>query len=735
MLKRIISASFLLSAGAAWAQVPSLSSLGYAVSNGNHAQPANFANDMRRGIQMTQAEHGCSWAVRPLIYVFSDVVVYANPNAKDYNSFDHGTVRSKGCALPASVNTTPSPANSSQLPKLRDMGWPVDNANHTRPSDFQSVMNKGMRITQQQHQCSWAVRPLIYVFADAVVYANENGNDYNVFDMATVRSKGCVIPGSNPPAPSPSTGSRVTLASLGYRVDNANHKRPESFAVDMAQGIVVTQSEHKCSWAVRPMIVAFPDGVVYANNSGDDYNVFDINTVKSKGCFIPSAPKPTSPADGKPLNDDMMQVVAKYNNNMATYQGFVGSQVEMSMPRLEISEDSRNRVALFIPQDPDELMSAMSGFTTMPSTTDGGGPVAFVPRMSNGRMTEPDASVSAFMPIVVSPLPLPPSGGLGRPTGPVRPIFTIPAPRTISNTHKWVANRDYEAGYRYDYTYTPGIGSLKIAANGAVFGRILSQQADLVSLAAKTERDMNNTPDNVNDDKLGVTVTGKVYTKTYNIYENTVTNIDREVIIEASQQRTTLWNTFFNFSIGPVPFTATIDLFAVAGWERGSYGWGLKNSLLVPKATMDFTPSGRFYLNGKLEPGVTQLNRYLNTLGAVVPRVGAGADLNLIDGQLKLYGYINPNGYCRTVRLQNVSTLNGRIYGYIEGKIPVVRVVNEVIGELCKYDIFGVCKSKAVQTIQRKINELSEFSVERDWYKFPGYRFADYDVNSGCSKF
>jgi hypothetical protein len=733
MIRSIISLAFIFSAGLASAQVPSLAGMGYAVSNGNHPQPANFANDMRRGIQMTKADHGCSWAVRSLIYVFSDVVVYANPGGTDYNSFDLGTVRSKGCKLPDAVQNVSTPGNSSQLPKLRDLGWPVDNSNHAMPGDFYNVMGRGMKITQQQHQCSWATRPQIWVFADAVVYANNGGKDYNVFDLATVQSKGCVIPGA-------SSSGKKTLASMGYAVDNTGHKRPANFVADMSHGIQMTQSEHKCSWAVRPLIYVFPDGVVYANNSGDDYNVFDISTVKSKGCVLPSSSTTAPAPKDKTLDDDMLAIIGKYNNNMSNYQSFVGSPIEMQMPSLTISEDASNAVSVFVPQDPDQLMSNMVGFTAMPSASDGAAPTAYMPSMNNGQYTEPSGmadSISSFVP-TIGPIGLPgvtPPAGPLRPGGPVKPIFTIPAPKTISNSHKWVANANYEAGYRYDYAYYPNTGSLLLSGNAAIYGRILSTQADMVGVSARTERDYNGTFDNVNDDKLAVTVDGKIYTKTYTIYNDKVSNIDKDVVIEGQKYRTNLWTTFYNFAIGPVPFTATLELNAAAGWEKGSYGWGAKTRLVVPKASIDFTPSGRFFVSGKLEPGVTQLNRYLAALGASTSSVGAAVDMNLADGQLKMWGYIMPNSYCRSVRLQNMSSLNGRMYGYIKAKVPVVKVVNEVIGTLCKYDIFGVCKSKAVQTIQKKVNEISELNIERDWYKFPGYKFPDYDVSTGCSKF
>jgi hypothetical protein len=188
---------------------------------------------------------------------------------------------------PAPVDPTPNPGSSTGMPRLASLGLVVDNANHRRPADFASIVARGVQMTQSEHQCAWAVRPLIYVFADGVIYAERQGNDYNVFDLATVRRHGCALPSGMDAGASAVASPRPSLASLGIVVDNRNHTRPGNFESLMAQGRQLSQAEHACSWAVRPLIYAFADGVVYANFQGNDYNVFDLDTVRRHGCRLP----------------------------------------------------------------------------------------------------------------------------------------------------------------------------------------------------------------------------------------------------------------------------------------------------------------------------------------------------------------------------------------------------------------------------------------------------------------
>jgi hypothetical protein len=268
-----------------------LVSLGYRTTGMDLPKPASFAGDMQFGQLMSPQLHACRLSGgRNYIWVFPDGVVYSYEQGPNYIAYDLATVRQAGCRLPAgSTPTTVAPAGA--MASLSSFGLVADNASHRRPANFDSIVAQGVQMSQGEHQCAWAVRPLIYVFSDGVIYANFQGNDYNVFDLRTVRSHGCVLPasmGSNSATVVPAGSSgRPSLASLGIAVDNRNHRRPADFESLMARGQRVSQAEHGCSWAVRPLIYVFSDGVVYANFQGDDYNVFDLDTVRRHGCRLP----------------------------------------------------------------------------------------------------------------------------------------------------------------------------------------------------------------------------------------------------------------------------------------------------------------------------------------------------------------------------------------------------------------------------------------------------------------
>ncbi len=191
-------------------------------------------------------------------------------------------------AFATAVGAFSSLSFADQLPSARDLGYSIDNSNHTRPPNFSSDMQQAYKLTQLEHGCSWAVRPLIYAFRDAVVYANYEGNDYNIFDLKVVKDHGCRMPWELTPNATPKT-----LSSLGYSVDNLNHAQTPQFDQDMAYGQKMSPAEQACSWVVRPRIYVFPDGVVYANNDTKDYNIFDYQTVRSKGCRLPGDPWPS----------------------------------------------------------------------------------------------------------------------------------------------------------------------------------------------------------------------------------------------------------------------------------------------------------------------------------------------------------------------------------------------------------------------------------------------------------
>jgi hypothetical protein len=74
----------------------------YNIGDRQKAAPATFVSDIKTGLQITQAQHGCKdWATRPFIFVFSDAVAYVNSQATDVNVFSIDEVKAKGCNVPS----------------------------------------------------------------------------------------------------------------------------------------------------------------------------------------------------------------------------------------------------------------------------------------------------------------------------------------------------------------------------------------------------------------------------------------------------------------------------------------------------------------------------------------------------------------------------------------------------------------------------------------------------------
>lgn len=289
-------------------ELPSLVSMGYVIDNAYHSPlPPTFKEDMAKGVKLNRRSVQCSLSILPIIYMFSDGFIFASQFGNDYYAFDYHIAETQGCRLPRQVPDKPQDPGDDNpqvgsYPTLQSLGYRVDNANHQRPMTFEFDMARGKQITQREHQCSWAVRPLIYVFPDGVVYATHDGADYNIFTYEVVRRQGCYIPPlsqDNDEEPDDDMGTSIpNLSDMGYTVDNANHRRPPTFDRDMNRGKQITQAEHQCSWATRPLIYVFPDGIVYANFGGGDYNIFTYETVLRHGCYIPPLSTPENPCPG-----------------------------------------------------------------------------------------------------------------------------------------------------------------------------------------------------------------------------------------------------------------------------------------------------------------------------------------------------------------------------------------------------------------------------------------------------
>lgn len=204
----LLAASILLTAPVladmSLKHVPSLREMGYPTDDFNqgvHSQPIHnrekFFYDMSKGYGSSRDEQGCSWAVRPFIYVFHDGVVYLSSDLTNYNVFSHQVVRSMGCRIPAT-----SYVNAATLDRhvtagrLRDFGI-NPNARAQRIHDsmsFFNAMEKAYLSSQQEQNCLWAMLPNIYVFTDAVVYVDGQRTFFNSYPISHVRQYGCYVP-------------------------------------------------------------------------------------------------------------------------------------------------------------------------------------------------------------------------------------------------------------------------------------------------------------------------------------------------------------------------------------------------------------------------------------------------------------------------------------------------------------------------------------------------------------
>ncbi|SMF35009.1 hypothetical protein [Pseudobacteriovorax antillogorgiicola] len=172
---------------------------------------------------------------------------------------------------------------------LECLGYPVQFQQKIGPTFFSDMTNYGTQINQSEQKCNFARRALIYSFPDGIVYSSVSEDKYNAYSKDVVYRYGCEIPGTKNPYEeelklSYEGDNKTTLASLGYNVAQGSYAKLESFADDMKKAKKITQIEHDCNWAVRPLIYIFPDAVVYTLPKLDSFNVFDRNTVLRNGC-------------------------------------------------------------------------------------------------------------------------------------------------------------------------------------------------------------------------------------------------------------------------------------------------------------------------------------------------------------------------------------------------------------------------------------------------------------------
>ncbi len=278
------------------------------------------------------AELGCRWQNLPAPKP-SDMPAGMDMNTgvsdSSRNPIDMPVGNDMGANSGWGNNGSMNPDNSmgtggNQVPTLASLGVSFGNGQPT-PANWEYIKAVGVRVDPKYHACTWAVRPIILAFPDGVIYANNDEQNLNVFDHQLVRSFGCIVPSINgrsvqAPVTEPLnkdntyTGESrryqaASLASFGLYADGKSHPRDGRFNEIMAKALRIAQIDHRCKWAVRPLIYVFTDGIAYASIGGTDFNLFPADTVRGQGCFVPAvAPLgtsvPSSPID-MPSTDNM----------------------------------------------------------------------------------------------------------------------------------------------------------------------------------------------------------------------------------------------------------------------------------------------------------------------------------------------------------------------------------------------------------------------------------------------
>jgi hypothetical protein len=174
----------------------------------------------------------------------------------------------------------------------------------TEEKEGSTALGKALRkygrlITPAMHACNYYERnltryPNISYFTDLVVYWSEASNKitYWAFPANFIFSAGCSFDEDfkNPfladLKATQSWDGMTSIKSLGYSF-GSNLPVPATFAADLQKSEKITQETHRCSWAVRPMIYAFPDGVIYRFVGGNTINIYTFNKAIAQGCYLP----------------------------------------------------------------------------------------------------------------------------------------------------------------------------------------------------------------------------------------------------------------------------------------------------------------------------------------------------------------------------------------------------------------------------------------------------------------
>lgn len=270
--------------------------------------------------QLTPAEHNCAYFNRQLpawsnISYFPDAVVYwSNRDDKSviYNSLPLNFIYSAGCEVgsdlpnPYAAELKATTSWDGQT-TLKSLGYKLGTG-QALPANFAIDKLKAEKVTQASQACTFAVRPMIYVFPDGVIYQFVGGTLINIYPMTQVQGFPCstppqmmetitaLLPKCNSGQENPDPTQRKTLQGIGLapQINNLNAKRylsQERIDALELNGKSISNSLLECpAFAVRTNVRQFKDGIAFISNNCTDVNVYSNEYLKTIPCKIPELP-------------------------------------------------------------------------------------------------------------------------------------------------------------------------------------------------------------------------------------------------------------------------------------------------------------------------------------------------------------------------------------------------------------------------------------------------------------
>ncbi|WP_141734486.1 hypothetical protein [Oligoflexus tunisiensis] len=199
-----------MNATTAWDGKSTLKSLGYRLGTGQPV-PSNFAADRLKAEKVTMNSQSCSFAARPMIYVFPDGVIYQFVGGSTLNIYPMTQVKGVGCTTPAGMIEAIAAAmpkcgqttfnnDSTQSKTLKDLGIaPALNNLYPRRYLSQDLLNlieqNGKPISKEVMNCAFVTRTKIHQFADGIAFVDDLCTNANVYSNEYLKKqKGCTVP-------------------------------------------------------------------------------------------------------------------------------------------------------------------------------------------------------------------------------------------------------------------------------------------------------------------------------------------------------------------------------------------------------------------------------------------------------------------------------------------------------------------------------------------------------------